>query len=329
MAKKKTDGYGNLIADSEDLDIMLGALPPIRGTWYFVDPTSGLAANDGLSPGSAKASLKEAYDLCTDGAGDGICLMSAGTTSAGCTSYLTAALTWSKSGITVYGISSGTRKYGRARIANAAASTNLANLITMSGSNNRFMNVHMFNGGSNVAAVGCLSITGNRNAFENCHFVGAGHATPAAAVGAYDLEIAGGQENTFERCTFGTDTIIRAAANANIRFDGDAWRNAFYDCDVLCYSETAGKGAIMSVDATGLDGFQVFSRCRFMAWKPNGLGSLTAAIIGTKPNSGQILFDSCTLVGWAAWGAAGMSGAFYVANSDATASGAGGIATSV
>lgn len=329
MARTKSDGYGNYEASADDLDKMIGALPPIRGTWFFVDPTSGLAANDGLTPGSAFASISSAYAACTDGQGDGICLMSAGTSAAGTTSYLSSVLTWAKSGITVYGLSSGTRKYGRARIANATATTNIANLITMSGSNNRFVNVHMFNGGSNVASVGCLKVSGNRNAFENCHFIGAGHATPAAAVGAYDLEIDGGQENTFERCTFGTDTIIRAAANANIRFDGDAWRNAFYDCDVLCYSETSGKGAIMSVDATGLDGFQTFSRCRFMAWKPNGLGALTAAIIGTKPNSGQILLDSCSLVGWAAWGASGMSGAFYVANSDATASGAGGIATTV
>ncbi len=326
MAKRKTDGYGNYIGDSEDRDLIMGSLPPIRGTWYFVDPTSGLAAKDGLSPGSAKASLEEAYALCTSGAGDGICVFSAGTASAGTTSYLSDTITWSKHGITVFGVSSGARKFGRARVSNLSTATNLAALITVSGDNNSFYNVHLFNGGSDAAALGALKVTGNRNHFENCHFIGAGHATPAAAAGAYDVMIDAGQENNFERCTFGTDTIIRGA-NGNIVFDGEAWRNSFYDCDIICYSETAGKGAIKSADATAFSGVQTFSRCRFTAWKPNGLGSLTSAFIGTKPNSGQILMDSCSLLGWAAWDSVGANDTVYVANSHAVASGVGGIAT--
>jgi len=327
MAKTKTDGYGNYVGEVKDLDLIIGSLPPIRGTWYFVDPTSGIAANDGLSPGSAKASIKDAYDLCTSGAGDGIVLLSAGTAAAGCTSYLSAALAWSKHGITVVGVASGARKYGRARVANLSTATDLAVLITVSGDNNSFYNVHLFNGGSDAAALGALKVSGNRNHFENCHFVGAGHATPAADAGAYDLMIDGGQENNFERCTFGTDTIIRAAANGNIVFDGGAWRNSFYDCDLLCYSETAGKGAIKCADATAFSGVQTFARCRFVAWKPNGLGSLTSAFIGTKPTSGQILMDSCSILGWAAWDSVGANDTVYIANSHAVASGAGGIAT--
>lgn len=327
MARTKSDGYGNYEASADDLDKMIGALPAIRGSWFFVDPTSGSASNDGLSPGGAFANITSAYAACTDGQGDGIALMSAGTTSAGTTSYLTTPLTWDKSGITVYGLASGSRVYSRARIANATATTNIANLITMSGSNNRFENVGMFNGGSNVASVGCLIVSGHRNAFVNCHFVGAGHATPAAAVGANDVKIDGGQDNTFEKCTFGTDSIVRAAANGNILFDGTAWRTSFYDCDIICHSETAGKGAIKSADADAFSGVQIFTRCRFIAWKPNGMGALTSAFIGTKPTSGQILLDSCSLLGWAAWDSVGGNDTLYISNSDATASGAGGIAT--
>jgi hypothetical protein len=325
MAKIKTDGYGNYKADAAERDLILGSLPAIRGAWYFVDPTSGLAANDGLSPGSAKATIVDAYDLCASGAGDGIVLMSAGTTTAGCTSYLSAAIAWSKHGITVVGLSSGTRMGSRARIANAAAAVALTHLITVSGNNNRFVNVHMWNGGSDVAAVGCLIVSGLRNAFENCHFVGAGHATPA--VGACDLKIDGGEENTFERCTFGTDSIIRAAANGNIAFDGGGWRNRFYDCDIVSHSDTAGKGAIISADATAFSGVQVFARCRFLNWNVNGIGTSDSAFIGTKPNSGNILIDSCSLVGWAAWDSVAGNDTVYIANSHAVASGAGGIAT--
>ena len=327
--KIKNDGYGNYTGDADELTKAVGSLPLIRGVWYFVDPKDGLASNDGKSPSGAVDNIKTAYDLCESGRGDGIVVFSAGTTAANTTSYLSAVLDWAKHGITVVGVSSGTRAFGRARIANAAATTNIANLITVSGSNNAFKNIALFNGGSNVASVGCLKVTGNRNFFENCHFVGAGHATPAAAVGAYDLEVNAGQENTFEKCIFGTDSVIRAAANANIRFDGDAWRNYFYDCDIVAYSATAGKGAIMSVDAAAFNGFQVFSRCRFTAWKENGIGALTSAFIGTKPTSGQILIDSCTLAGWAAWDSVGGNDTLYIANSAAVASGAGGIATAV
>jgi hypothetical protein len=292
-----------------------------------VDPTSGLAANSGLAPGSAKATMLEAYNLCTSGAGDGIVLMSAGTTAAGTTSYMSAVLDWSKHGITVIGLASGNRMYGRARIANTTTVLTLAYLIKVSGNNNRFVNVNMFNGGSDVAALGCLWVTGHRNMFENCHFVGAGHATPAAEAGAYDLMVDGGQENTFERCTFGTDTIIRAAANGNIVFDGGAWRTQFYDCDILAYSATSAKGAIKIIDATAFSGWQVFARCRFMAWKPNGIGSgLTSAVIGVAPNSGQILIDCCSLAGWAAWDTLSAV-TTYVGNSAAEASGGGGVAT--
>lgn len=326
MAKRKTDGFGNYIADAEDRDLILGSLPPIRGTWYFVDPKDGLAANDGLSPGSAKANVKEAYDLCSDGAGDGIVLFSAGTAAADTTSYLSAVLDWAKDGITVYGVSSGARMFGRAVISNTSTVLNLANLITVSGDNNAFYNVHVINLGTNVAAVGAVKVTGDKNYFNNCHFVGAGHATPGAATGVFDVFLDTADGNTFEKCVFGTDAIARGA-NGNIVFDNGAVRNAFYDCDIICSTTTAGKGAINSLAADAIYGVQIFSRCRFIAWKEGGLGTLTSAFIGTKPTNGNILIDSCAIAGWAAWDSVGANDVVYIANSDATASGAGGIAT--
>jgi hypothetical protein len=202
-------------------------------------------------------------------------------------------------------------------------------MVLVSGDNNRFLNFNIGNWSSHALSLGGIKVTGNRNYFGMGHAVGAGHATPGAVATAYDLLVDGGQENDFERITFGTDTILKAAANAEIVFDGTAYRTRFRDCDILCYSETAGKGAVKSMDATALSGFQVFSRCRFMAWKPNGLGALTSAFIGTKPTSGQILMDACSLVGWAAWDSVGANDTVYIGNSAAVASGAGGIATAV
>lgn len=204
-----------------------------------------------------------------------------------------------------------------------------AELITVSGNNNAFYNLHLGNYSSDALALGCVKVTGSRNYFGGCHFIGAGHATPGAVATAYDVEINAGQENTFEKCVFGTDSVLWAAASGAIRFDTNAWRTRFYECEILKYSATAGQGAINVVDATGCDGVQLFKRCTFILWNENGIGFSTAAVIGTKPNSGQLLFDGCTDLGWTAWGATGMSGCIYIANSDATASGAGGIATTV
>ena len=365
-----------------------GGLPTIRGDWYFVDPQSGAAGGSGDAKNPV-SSINYAYDLCTTGNGDGIVLLSSGTTSANTTSYLYQPLTWSKNGITVVGAAAPTRMGGRARVANktlvstvglvAVANTSITratgsfitdgwvagmkfitnvdaaaitvvtvtaltitvtgtltvgahtsmtsvdtNLITVSGSNNAFYNVHFGNFGTNVLELGCIDITGARNYFGNCHILGAGHATPAAETGAYDLKLNGAAECTFEGCTFGSDTIVRAAANGNIVYDGGCLRNRFYGCDFVSHSETAGHGHINSIDATSMQGVDIFSGCRFINWKPNGAGALTACQIGTAPTSGHFLFDSCTFFGFTAIGA---SGAVYVANSAVVASGAGGIST--
>jgi len=377
-----------------------GSLPTIKGEWFFVDPDNG-ASTAGGSADSPLDSIETAYAKCTSGSGDGIVLLSGGTTSAATTSYIDEEITWSKHGITVVGAAAPTRMAMRARVANKTRTTGtittiafptattitdsasgfltagfevgqkisidensntndgaaiitaltagtmtcsastfsvetaatagatvivsyVVNLITVSGDNNAFYNIHFGNFGANVLELGCIEVSGNRNYFGNCHLIGAGNATPAAETGAYDLKLNGSSAITFEGCTFGSDTIIHAAANASILYDGTVGTTRFYDCDIYSYSETAGHGAINSADATSMQGVDIFSRCRIINWKPNGAGALTAAVIGTAPTSGHFLFDSCSFFGYTAIGAAG---AVYVSNSAAVAAGAGGIST--
>ena len=377
-----------------------GGLPIIKGQWFFVDPQNGTATAGGEAD-SPVSSIEYAYDLCTSGAGDGIVLLSGGTTTADTTSYIDEKITWSKHAITVVGAAAPTRMGGRARVASVTRTTGsistiafpttttitdsasgfltagfevgqtininttdntndgqaiitavtagtitcsgstftvqtaatagatvittyVTNLITVSGANNAFYNIHFGNYDANALSVGAIEVTGERNYFGNCHLYGAAHATPAATTGAYDLKLNGAAECTFESCTFGSDTIIRAAANGNVIYDGGCLRNRFYDCDFVSYSETAGHGHINSIDAASMQGVDIFTGCRFINWKPNGAGALTACQIGTAPTSGHFLFDSCTFFGFTAVGA---SGAVYVANSAVVASGAGGIST--
>lgn len=394
---------------------LAGQLPAIRGRWFGVDPFGVTNGDSPVEMGLAAVytTLLDAYNACTDGVGDGIVLFSGGTgTSSQTTSYLKASLAWSKSGITMFGVSSGTRLYGRARIANVEVTTGAstvlafvqgaapvkdkitrttgsfitdgfvagqmlrvnttgngadgtafvigtvealtltltssdtlvtetagaagsstvnsynAEMIVVSGHNNAFINVHVGNFSSDAAAVGCLKVTGNRNAFVNCHFIGAGHATPAAVATAYDLELNAAQETTFERCVFGTDTIIRAATNGNIRFDTNVWRSRFYGCEVISHSDTSTKGAILCADATGLEGVQIFDHCQFINWNVNGIGNIASLFIGTKPTSGAILLHEPAVVGYTAIDSVGGNDMVYVAGY-AVAAGAGGLSTTV
>ena len=128
------EGVQPQVRDSVNALWGLGALPQIRGTWFYVDPTSGANTNAGTSADNAVADIQTAYALCTSGAGDGIVLLSAGTTASGTTSYLTHPLLWTKHGITVFGAAAPVRMFGRARVATKDVTTGSITTISFTNS---------------------------------------------------------------------------------------------------------------------------------------------------------------------------------------------------
>lgn len=197
-----------------------------------------------------------------------------------------------------------------------------ANLMTISGDNNLIENMHFANYGSTTNSVGAVKVTGNRNTFVNCHFFGMGHATAAANASGYDVLLDGAEETTFINCTFGSDSIIRAAANGNVLIDGGVWRTRFYNCEFLSYSATAGKGSVKLADATSCSGIQLFKDCVFLNWNPNGIAAVDDVFIGTDATSGD-----CAVIGGGSVGFTGWGAATYIGLPTFAASGAGGIAT--
>lgn len=306
------------------------SLPTIDGKWYWVDPHEGSSNGNGRDIDNAMDSIATAYAACTSGNGDGIILVGFNSTStANCTSYLTSEITWSKHGITVVGLSAPTVMNQRSRISNDSTDgLDLPNLITVSGDNNTFINVHMANYGSDAAAIGGLEVSGNRNAFINCHVIGAGGATAAAT--HYSLKINGGQENTFYQCVFGTDTIDRGNnANCELLYDGTAYRNRFFNCEFLAATTTGtAHGAIKSADATSIGRDEKFQGCFFSCFIQNQGTAMASAFIGTAPTSGYFYMIDCYLGGYAAWDSVAGNDCVYVA-APAIASGAGGITTTV
>jgi hypothetical protein len=309
------------IESAADMKSLASGLPFITGTWYFVDPTSGAAANDGLSPYTAFASISTAYDACTSGAGDGIAVLARGTTTAGTTSYLTAAITWSKWGITVFGVCANTRFSQRARISTQAA--NLANLITVSGSNNSFYNLSFYNGGTTGA--GGISVTGERNYFQNVHIMGGmGMTTPT--VNDYDLLVDGGDENTFVNCVFGNDTFDKTdIAGAEVHFDNGAMRNRFYSCEFISYRSAGTTAAMIKLIGAGdsITRTLLFDNCFFHMYRDGNVTAEATVVIGTAPNNGFIIFKDCLRHGFTDWGAVAATGRVY--SGSATQAEAGGI----
>ena len=282
---------------------MLGGFPPIFGNWYHVNPRiGGSTGTDGKDKNAPFGNFETAEDALTSGVGDGIVVWSQGNTST--TSELTGAMAFDKSGCTVVGVHAGQSFKGRARVI-TSSTVAAAYVMDVSGSNNAFYNLHFGNEGTANTCLGCVRVTGNRNYFYNCHFVGAGHATPGAVAlaagssyGAHDLLLAS-SENTFERCTFGDNSIIKAAVNANLVMSTQQSKNEFIDCRFIKSSTTAGTGAIGFYATNALNGWITFKNCIFTCWYASEVATAnTSMIVGAEQTNSGLLFHNCSVVGW-------------------------------
>lgn len=302
-------------SDGRNVNVLDGNLTAlnvggVRGYRYYVDPTSGSDSYNGRKPERAFATLKAAYDACTSGRGDTIEVFAPGTTAAGYTSYLHAALDWTKHGITVIGQGAPTLYNQRARVQSDAGHLDLAYMIDVQGDNNAFYNLSILNRGTNAAAVGGLKVTGDGNYFYNVHVVGGGHGTPGSVATANSLTL-GGNENTFMFCRFGDDSFSRVGTNAmgEIVLAGSAshgQRNRFYWCETLA-QVTSGQtayGAVKGADASCITGNLYFYGCLFQAYMTGTVSNVTSWFIGTAPTNGFIILDKCARIGFGSWDSA-------------------------
>lgn len=240
------------------------------GTVYYVDALNGSDANDGLTPGKARATILSAYNSCVSGHNDVVALI-ANTTG----HTLSAALPWSKSYTHLVGLCAPTMTAQRARIFQLSTLTGASPLITVSGSGCIFSNVYIFQGVNDATSLINVSVTGGRNYFENVHFAGGGHAAQAIDGGA-SLKLDAAEENTFVNCTIGVDTVDAATGMVGILFDSEAHRNTFKNCVVRIRAGNAGAAFAEVVDATGIDRDTLFDNCVFIN---NSATSLTSGFV--------------------------------------------------
>lgn len=192
-----------------------------------------------------------------------------------------------------------------------------ANLLTVSGANNRFFNVHFYNGGTNALEVGGVTVSGDRNYFGGCHIVGGAGAATSASNNSLTLT---GSECTFKDCVIGTNTFAQGDnAAAEIILSGTVKRNKFIGCEIVgMVSAGTAHGAVKSVSTSGGTG-TVFRDCLFNY----ALSTTTPADMHiTSGSVDEIICMNCAAAQATGWGAS-----VYSNMPTSAASAAGGLMT--
>jgi hypothetical protein len=267
----------------------------LGGNAYFLDPTNGNDANPGNRPDLAVKTHAVAYALLTAGQHDVLFVISGGSS---LTLPSAGSIAWAKDYTHLVGLCAPSGISNRARYF-ATAGQDLTPFATFSATGCLFKNLLLFHGLDSADSEVCANVTGGRNKFSNVHFAGIGHATQGDDAGAVSLQLSGAEENLFERCTIGLDTIARSAANCEIKFSNAAKRNQFKDCLVLSYADSADHLMVSAAGAAGdIDRFNSFENTLFHN-SPN-VGSqadLTTAFSCHASLGGSFILRNCTFTG--------------------------------
>jgi hypothetical protein len=211
-------------------------LPIIRGTWFIVDPY-GLY-NEEIA-GMTVPDLRTAYDLCTSGKGDGILVMSGGTTAAHTTSDMNSNLTWSKHNITVVGVGAPTKQFQRARICSKQR-TSISNYLAFPTATTITDTAEGFiTAGFRVGDI--LRIAGTGSGTNN----GTGHIITAVTAGTITCAASTFTVQTITET--GTSAVLTTYCTSVITVSGN--NNRFYN--LLIINEDTDALALNALKVTG------------------------------------------------------------------------------
>lgn len=188
----------------------------------------------------------------------------------------------------------------------------MVNLMTISGTNNTFINVEFWNGGSNALEIGGIVISGNRNAFIRCHATGGAGAAVAAT--KYSVKLNGSYENYWLGGAIGSDTFDHGNnADAEVVINGVCGRNRFEGAEIISFVSTGtAHAAVKSIGTTG-GSPTMFRNCLF-----------NSLLSGTTPAAVHITSGVCDKVGMAGSSAFNFTAWGAYADMPATAASAGG-----
>lgn len=268
---------------------------PYVGEIFYVDSSSGSdAANGGRAQNDAFATVEKAHDVATANQHDVV--IEAPTGGSGRTSEA-AAFTWSKNRTHLIGNAAPSSINPRAGMSFGAS---IATGLTVSADGCIFSNLTIATFEDNN---GLVEVTGSRNVFSNIHFAGIGHADAGDDANARVLYINGGQENNFNGCTFGLDTIARSTTNATVEFASSASRNKFFDCDFIMKADNVGPNHILFTGTSAVDRWISFENCSWFSHWVNDADKVTHIMdLAAQTATAQVLMKGRHLmVGFDDW----------------------------
>lgn len=293
--------YGHKISP-EDVAGILGL--PYVGSIFYVDPSGGSdTANSGKAWNDALKTVAAAYKKCTSGYHDVVLIVP--TDGTGRTAETTA-ISWAKRFTHLVGSSAPTAQDTRAGISFGTGGS-----LTISENGCLFKNL-TFNGTADINEP--VSITGHYNSFINCDFKGSLNATTGDDTAMRCLNINGGQENYFGGCTFGSDTIMRSAANATVEFESSASRNVFENCRFIAAIDAATPVHVLFTGTSAIDRWVEFKNTNFYSFSTNNGTAMTACMnLSAQTATGHVLLTgNCCMMGGITDWEASASGRIFI-----------------
>ena len=293
------------------------------GNVFYLDPTHGSDLGSGAL-GDPVKTLAQGYALLRDGFNDCLVYIPGAT---GLT--LATGFTWAKSYAHFVGASTPVPYSPRSRIFLLSTAASKTFLFKNTGTGNVFMNLLFFMGVADATASYAFWNTGKRCWFKSCHFAGVGDATMDVA-GAGSLLCDASEENLYESCVIGNDTITKGADSRELVFSNVSTRETFKDCRIESFISAAGHALVKVSDGTAIDRIISFQNCHFIASSVNRATALTSVFDIPVISQGMIDLDSRCHV--SSWGAAASwdsnaRGAISSAMVAPAATGGGGIST--
>ena len=294
-----TPGFGGPLGKvlPEHVAGMIG-LPHV-GTIFYVDATAGSdTANSGTSQGDAFATVNTAFAAATSGQHDVIIIAPTG--GSGRTTEA-ASINWNKRFTHLIGSAAPSMVNPRAGMSFTSAATTPSFTISENGCIFKNITIAQFND-VNVL----LELTGDRNYFGNVHFAGIGNADAGDDNSARVVDFNGGEENTFDGCMFGLNTVNRTGTNYTLEFrsgQGNA-RNIFRNCFFDMFPDADAPRHVL-VGNGGVDRWAFFDNCIFNDNSDMAAATVQADVFETSTVSDQggiLIVKDCmnvTATGWA------------------------------
>ncbi|KKN00473.1 hypothetical protein LCGC14_1137400 [marine sediment metagenome] len=206
---------------------------------------------------------------------------------------VTVAITWSVGNASLMGAHSPSPWSNSTKITFSGSGSALSPMLTISGSDNHFRNIHFKDACSHADHHISVQVTGSGNLFEQCWFEGPTNATQGTDTEYRGVLVDGGG-NTFRDCIFGTTAHNTMNGAAQVGWTGSCYRSTFDNC-IFFMSTAAVGGRFLNggVSASDISGPQFFRNCLFSAWYSGGGDRITEVLYNNnKSGTGQYIFDA-------------------------------------